>query len=164
MERRDFLTSLALAALTAPRPAVAQRASSARIGWLATEARPDALNPFRQMLKELGWTEGGNFAIEQRYSHGNADRYPELAAELVRLKADVLVTDGSAATKAAQQATTTIPIVFVSGDPIARGFVASLARPGGNLTGMALISVDLDLQAHRAAQAGGSGPGSPRHP
>ena len=76
-------------------------------------------------LKELGWVEGGNLVIEQRYAHGDAERYGELAAELVRLKVDVLVTDGSPATKGAQQATATTPIVFVSGDPIARdqGFV-----------------------------------------
>jgi ABC-type uncharacterized transport system substrate-binding protein len=145
MERRDFIASLTLV-LTAPLPVLAQQASTAGIGWLATESRPDALNPFRQALKELGWAEGGNLTIQQRYAHGDADRYPELAAELVRLKVDILMTDGSAATKAAQQATTTIPIVFVSGDPIARGFVASLARPGGNLTGVALISVDLTFK------------------
>ena len=132
--------------LAAPRMAGGQQASAVRVGWLATESRPDALNPFRQALKELGWAEGGNLTIQQRYAHGDADRYPELAAELVRLKVDILVTDGSVATKAAQQATTTIPIVFVSGDPIARGFVASLARPGGNLTGVALISVDLTFK------------------
>jgi putative ABC transport system substrate-binding protein len=146
IDRRTFLTLLGAGTLAAPRMAGAQQASAVRVGWLATESRPDALNPFRQALKELGWAEGGNLTIQQRYAHGDADRYPELAAELVRLKVDILVTDGSAATKAAQQATTTIPIVFVSGDPIARGFVASLARPGGNLTGVALISVDLTFK------------------
>jgi putative ABC transport system substrate-binding protein len=146
IDRRTFLTLLGAGTLAAPRMAGAQQASAVRVGWLATESRPDALNPFRQALKELGWAEGGNLTIQQRYAHGDADRYPELAAELVRLKVDILVTDGSVATKAAQQATTTIPIVFVSGDPIARGFVASLARPGGNLTGVALISVDLTFK------------------
>jgi putative ABC transport system substrate-binding protein len=146
IDRRTFLTLLGAGTLAAPRMAGGQQASAVRVGWLATESRPDALNPFRQALKELGWTEGGNLTIQQRYAHGDADRYPELAAELVRLKVDILVTDGSVATKAAQQATTTIPIVFVSGDPIARGFVASLARPGGNLTGVALISVDLTFK------------------
>jgi ABC-type uncharacterized transport system, periplasmic component len=110
---------------------------------VAPESRPEALNPFRQALKELGWVEGGNLTIEQRYAHGDADRYRELAADLVRVKADVIVTDGSPATKGAQQATTTIPIVFVSGDPVARGFVANLSRPGGNLTGVAIITGDL---------------------
>jgi len=142
--RRAFLAVLGLGALATPRAAVAQQASTARIGWLAPESRPDALNPFRQALKDLGWVEGGNLAIEQRYAHGIAERYPELAAELVRLKVDILVTDGSPATKAAQRATTTTPIVFVSGDPIAQGFVASLSRPGGNLTGVAIITGDLN--------------------
>ena len=85
---------------------------------------------------------GGGFAIEQRSAHGAVERYPELTAELIRLKVDVLVTDGSPATKAAQKATTTIPIVFVSGNPIAQGFVESLSRPGGNLTGVAIITGD----------------------
>jgi putative ABC transport system substrate-binding protein len=146
MDRRTFLAGTGAVLLAAPLAVEAQQASRARVGWLAVEARPDALNPFRQVLKELGWVEGGNLAIELRYSRGDAERYPELAAELVRLKVDVLVTDGSAATKAAQQVTATIPIVFVSGDPIARGFVASLARPGGNLTGVALITVDLTFK------------------
>jgi putative ABC transport system substrate-binding protein len=146
IDRRTFLTLLGARTLAAPRMAGAQQASPVRVGWLTFESRPEALNPFLQALKELGWTEGGNLTIEQRYSHGDADRYPGLAAELVRLKVDVLVTDGSPATKAAQQVTTTIPIVFVSGDPIARGFVASLARPGGNLTGVALISGELTFK------------------
>ena len=146
IDRRTFLTLLGAGTLAAPVATEAQQPRTVRIGWLATEARPDALNPFRQALKELGWVEGGNLALEQRYAHGDAERYPELATELVRLKVDILVTDGSPATKAAQQATTTIPIVFVTGDPIARGFVASLARPGGNLTGVALISVDLTFK------------------
>lgn len=146
IDRRIFLTLLGAGTLAAARMAGAQQASPVRVGWLTFESRPEALNPFLQALKELGWTEGGNLTIEQRYSHGDADRYPGLAAELVRLKVGVLVTDGSPATKAAQQTTTTIPIVFVSGDPIARGFVASLARPGGNLTGVALISGDLTFK------------------
>ena len=146
IDRRIFLTLLGAGTLAAPCMAGAQQASPVRVGWLAIGPRPDALTPFRQVLKELGWVEGGNLTIEQRYSHSEVERYSELAVELVRLKVDILVTDGSAATKAAQQATTTIPIVFVSGDPIARGFVASLARPGGNLTGVALISVDLTFK------------------
>jgi putative tryptophan/tyrosine transport system substrate-binding protein len=95
VDRREFMAGVALASLAASRTAVAQQASTARIGWLAPEARPYALNPFRQALKEFGWVEGGNLAIEQRYAHGDAERYAELAAELVRLKVDVFVTDGS---------------------------------------------------------------------
>ena len=146
MDRREFIAGVGLASLSAARTAVAQPASTAKIGWLAPEARPYALNPFRQALKELGWVEGANLAIEQRYAHGDAERYGELAAELARLKVDVLVTDGSPATKGAQQATTTTPIVFVAGDPIARGFVTSLSRPGGNLTGVSLITGDLAVK------------------
>jgi putative tryptophan/tyrosine transport system substrate-binding protein len=145
-DRRAFIASLVLGALAAPRTVVAQQAATARIGWLAPESRPDVLNPFRQALKELGWIEGRNLAIEQRYAHGDAERYPELAAELVHLNLDILVTDGGAATKAAQKATTTIPIVFVSGNPIAQGFVASLSRPGGNLTGVSILTVDLNVK------------------
>jgi putative ABC transport system substrate-binding protein len=144
MERRAFMGSLVLVALAAPRTAVAQQASTARIGWLAPESRPEVLDPFRQTLKELGWVEGGNLAIEQRYAHGDAERFPELAAGLVKIKVDLLVTDGSPATKAAKQATTSIPVVFVTGDPITQGFVGSLARPGGNLTGVSIITPDLD--------------------
>ncbi len=140
------MAGVGLASFAASRTAGAQQASTARIGWLAPEARPYALNPFRQALKEFGWVEGGNLAIEQRHAHGEAERYAELAAELVRLKVDVFVTDGSPATRGAQQATTITPIVFVSGDPIARKFVASLSRPGGNLTGVSVISGDLNVK------------------
>lgn len=146
MDRRKFIAGVGLASFAASRTAVAQQTTAARIGWLAPEARPYALNPFRQALKEFGWVEGANLAIEQRYAHGDAERYAELAAELAQLKVDVLVTDGSPATKGAQQATTTTPIVFVSGDPIARGFVASLSRPGGNLTGVSIITGDLNMK------------------
>jgi putative ABC transport system substrate-binding protein len=144
IDRRTFLTLLGAGTFAAPLAARAQQTRMVRIGWLDPESRPDALNPFRQTMKELGWVAGGTFAIEQRSAHGEVERYPELAAELVRLKVDVLVTDGSPATKAAQKATTTIPIVFVSGNPIRQGFVASLGRPGGNLTGVAIFAGDLN--------------------
>lgn len=143
IDRRTFLTLLGGATLAAPL-ADAQQARMARIGWLDPESRQDALNPFRQTMKELGWVEGSSFAIEQRSAHGDVERYPELAAELVGMKVDVLVTDGSPATRAAQKETTTIPIVFVSGNPVGQGFVASLSRPGGNLTGVAIITGDLN--------------------
>ena len=143
MDRRAFLGALGL--LAAPRAGEArQQVSTIQIGWLAPESRPDALNPFRQRLAELGWIEGGNLVIVQRYAHGVAEQYSKLAADLVRLKVNILVTDGSPATRAAQRATPTIPIVFVSGDPIAQRFVASLSRPGGNLTGVAIITGDLN--------------------
>jgi len=91
---------------------------------------------FRQALRALGYVEGGNIVIEYRYADGNYDRLPVLAADLVRLKVDIVVTEGTPPTRAATQATTTIPIVMtVTGDPVAAGLVANLARPGGNLTG-----------------------------
>src|SRR5499427_3530873 len=91
---------------------------------------------FRQALRALGYVEGGNIVIEYRYADGNYDRLPVLAADLVRLKVDIIVTEGTPPTRAATQATTTIPIVMtVTGDPVAAGLVANLARPGGNLTG-----------------------------
>jgi ABC-type uncharacterized transport system substrate-binding protein len=142
--RRAAVTSLALVVLAGALLVEAQPAPTARIGWLAPEARPDALGPFRETLRELGWVEGRSLAIEERYARGTADRYVELAADLVRLKVDLLVTDGSPATRAAQRATATIPIVFVVGNPVAQGFVASLPRPGGNLTGLAIITGDLN--------------------
>ncbi|HEV8532716.1 MAG TPA: ABC transporter substrate-binding protein [Methylomirabilota bacterium] len=144
MDRRTFVSAISMGLLAAPLAARAQKAPTARVGWLAPEFKSFALDPFRQALKELGWVEGGSLAIEQRYARGSAERYPELAADLVRLKPDVLVTDGSPATRAAQQATATIPIVFVVGDPVAQGFVASLSRPGRNLTGMSIITGDLN--------------------
>ena len=118
------------------------------IGWLALGAPingPDLRNaPFFEGLSKLGWTEGKNFAVERRFADGNADRLRELAVELVRLKVDVIVAGDSAAIPAAQSATSTIPIVMtVSSDPVGQGFVASLARPGGNVTGLSNISPEL---------------------
>jgi putative ABC transport system substrate-binding protein len=134
MDRRAFICSLTGGLLAAPLAAEAQRTRSIRVGWLAPDSRPDALKWCREALKELAWVEGSNFAIEQRYARGVAERYAELASDLLRLEVDVLVTDGSPATKAAQRATTTIPIVFVT----------SLSSPGGNLTGVAIITGDLN--------------------
>jgi putative ABC transport system substrate-binding protein len=144
MDRRAFLSAVTLGLLAAPLAARAQPAPAVRIGWLAPDAKPFALDALREALKELGWVEGGNLAVEQRYARGVGERYAELAADLVRLKVDVLVTDGSPATRAVQRATATIPIVFVVGNPVAQGFVASLSRPGGNLTGVAIITGDLN--------------------
>jgi putative ABC transport system substrate-binding protein len=143
MDRRAFIGTLAGGLLTAPLATEAQRPGTIRVGWLAPDSRPDALKWCQQALKELGWVEGGNFAIEQRYARGVAERYAQLASNLLHLKVDVLVTDGGPATKAAQRATTTTPIIFVAGNPVAQGFVTSLSRPGGNLTGVAIIAGDL---------------------
>jgi len=102
------------------------------------------IEAFRQGLRELGYVEGKNIVIEWRFGDGKQDRLPALAAELVRLKVDIIVTGGSAATRAAKEATTTIPIVMMQdADPVGSGFVASLARPGGNITGLSTLAPEL---------------------
>ena len=118
-----------------------------RIGYLvgaslsAVSARIEA---FRQGLRELGYVEGKNIVIEYRYAEGKLDRLPALAAELVRLKVDVIVATGPPSTRAAKEATATIPIVMAQdSDPVGTGFVASLARPGGNITGLATLAPEL---------------------
>ena len=118
-----------------------------RIGYLATapaSAITARVKAFRQGLRELGYVEGKNIVIEQRYTEDKLDRLPALAAELVSLKVDIIVTGGPSPTRAAKEATTTIPIVMTQvGDPVANGFVASLARPGGNITGLSTLSPEL---------------------
>ena len=118
-----------------------------RIGFLSTAALSSLssrLEAFRQGLRELGFIEGKNIAIEYRSAEGKPDRLPELAAELVRLNVDCIVTAGETPTRAAKQATSTIPIIMTTvGDPVVLGFVASLARPGGNITGLSTVSPDL---------------------
>ena len=102
---------------------------------------------FRQELSKLGWIEGKNITIEYRFAEQKSDRMPELAAELVRLSVDLIVTTGDGPTLAAKKATTIIPIVMTtSSDPVAQGFVASLARPGGNVTGVSSIAADLNTK------------------
>ena len=125
-----------------------QPARIPRIGILVTSstsfisARVEA---FRQRLHELGYVEGKNIVIEYRYAEGKPERLPDLAAELVRLKIDVIVTVGGPSVLAAKKATSTIPIVFAgSGDPVGSGFVSSLARPGGNMTGLSTMAPDLN--------------------
>ena len=142
VNRRMFLGGLT-ATLATPFMAETQQARVATVGWLLPDPKSFALQPFRLRLSELGWIEKGNLVIEERYSHGSDDEYRRLATELVRLKIDVLVTDGAVATRAAQGTTPTIPIVFVSGNPVAQGFVASLSHPGKNLTGVAILTGDL---------------------
>jgi putative ABC transport system substrate-binding protein len=145
MDRRAFLGALASGLLAAPLAAQAQPppGKAARIGVLGDVAS-FLDEAFRQGLRELGYVEGQNIAIEYRSPAGKYERLPGLAAELVRLKVDVIVAASPPATEAAKQATSTIPIVFTtSGDPVAAGFVASLARPGGNITGLATISPEL---------------------
>jgi putative ABC transport system substrate-binding protein len=118
-----------------------------RIGYLSPNSpstNPARYEAFRQGLRELGYVEGKNVFIESRYAEGKLDRLPGLAAELVRLKVDVIVTSSPSPTRAAKEATVTIPIVFAQdGDPVANGFVASLARPGGNITGLSTLAPEL---------------------
>ena len=108
-----------------------------------------------QRLRELGWIEGRTVAIEYRWGEGRSERFPEIMAEFVRLKVSVIVTGGTAAVIAAKQATSAIPIVFGSvADPVGTGLVASLARPGGNVTGLSNQSADLRRQAIRTLARG----------
>ena len=102
---------------------------------------------FREGLRALGWVEGQNYVLEPRFAEGQADRFPAFAAELVQMKVDVIVTAGPPPTRAAQDATTTIPIVMAThSNPVGRGAVASLARPGGNITGLSSMSADLETK------------------
>jgi putative ABC transport system substrate-binding protein len=146
MDRRTFIGSIAGGLLAAPRFAHAQQPSMPTIGFLrSTPSEPFAhyAVAFRLGLSEAGFVEGQNVAIEYRYADNHLDRLPGLAADLVRRQAAVIVGNGSAA-EAAKAVTTNIPIVFVSGeDPVQSGLVASLNRPGGNLTGITLFANEL---------------------
>ena len=129
------------------RPRRSSRRKSRRIGFLKCalpSAQSARIEAFRQGLRELGYVEGKNIVIEWRYADGKFDRLPALAAELVRLKVDVIVTAGPQAARPAKQATSTIPIVMAQDpDPVGTGFVASLARPGGNITGLSTLAPEL---------------------
>jgi putative ABC transport system substrate-binding protein len=142
------VTVVVLALLAGPLTAEAQQARKVpRIGYLtgsSVEIEKSWLAAFQQGLRELGYVEGKSIVIEQRYGAGRSERLPELAAELVRLEVDVLVVGGEAATLAAKKATSAIPIVMVSvADPVGIGLVASLAHPGGNVTGLSDLHADL---------------------
>ena len=147
MRRREVITLLGGAAVALPLAARAQQPRRLpTIGFLgtATSSAWSQWTPaFSQRLRELGWIEGHTVAIEYRWAEGRDERYAEIVAELVRLRVDVIVT-GGAALPAAKQATSVIPIVFaVAGDPVGSGAVASLARPGGNITGLSTQAPDL---------------------
>ena len=145
--RRAFIGTVTLGILTVPLAAEAQApAKVPRIGYLSPRSLRDdlRLESFRQGLRELGYVEGQTIAIEYRFAEGRSERLPALAAELARLKVDVIVAAGSPAPLAAQRATSTIPIVFaIAPDPVDEGLVASLARPGGNITGLASIATEV---------------------
>jgi putative ABC transport system substrate-binding protein len=142
MRRREFITLLGGAAATWPLAARAQQSKMARIGalYIGTADAESFKKELREGLRELGYVEGQNIAFEFRSAEGKLDRLPELAAELVRLKVDVIVTLYVPPTLAAKQATREIPIVTIVGDPVETGIVASLARPGGNITGVSIMA------------------------
>jgi putative ABC transport system substrate-binding protein len=140
--RRKFLATLGGAAAAWPLAARAQQAAKLPIIGFLGAATPSTTTPwiaaFVQRLREFGWVEGRNIVIEYRWAEGRTKRYAEIAAEFVRIKVDVIVTHSTAPVVAAKQATAVIPIVFAAvSDPVGTGLVASLARPGGNVTGLA---------------------------
>ena len=148
MDRRAFIATLAGGLLASPLAAEAQHAAQVpRIGLLANNlaANPHLVEAFLQGLHDLGYVEGRNVVIEYRAAEGKVERFPALAAELVALKVDVIVTaGGTLAALAAKQATRTLPIVFAAAaDPVESGLVTSLARPGGNVTGLSLLGPEL---------------------
>jgi len=147
MRRRDFITLVGGAAAACPLTARAQSPAIApMIGYLSPDtasAQKQGAAAFVRRLRELGWIEGSTITFEYRWADGNPDRLSELAAELVRLKVNVILTSSTPGTIAAKRATAVIPIVFAAtGDPVGAGLIASLARPGGNVTGLSIQSVD----------------------
>src|SRR5213594_1479201 len=150
MNRRAFLCGLTLGTLSRSLAAEAQEYKAgkvARIGLLSQGSPTSGQHireAFRQGLREVGYVDGQNIVIEYRYAEGKAERLPDLAAELLRLKVDVIVAGGTPAPLAAKRATRTIPIVMAAaGDPVGTGLVASLAQPGGNVTGLSNFSAEL---------------------
>ena len=145
-----FAVPLALSLVATPLAAQAQQVGKVyRVGflWDSPAVWPEAIEGFRRGLHGLGWVEGQNIVVERRWAEGRFDRLPGLAEELVRLKVDVIVAPTSIYAGAAKQATSTIPIVFaVHADPIGSGHVASLARPGGNLTGISLMMTETNAK------------------
>ena len=148
MDRRAFLGTLAGSVLAAPLAPEAQQAGKVwRVGYLGNgNATPSALyrDAFRQGLRDLGWVEGQNVTIEYRWADGDLQRLAPLAAELLRTPVDLMLVAGVPGVRGARQATRTVPIVSaITGDPVTAGFAASLARPGGNVTGLAVQFEDL---------------------
>jgi ABC-type uncharacterized transport system substrate-binding protein len=145
MRRIGLAVVLALSLALAPLPSEALQAGRVpRIGVISTAPTPNLVEAWRQGLQEHGWIDGQNIIIEYRWSQGNDALFPDFAAELVGLKVDVIVAVSDLAVHAAKRATSTIPIVMAAGtDPIASGFVASLARPGGNVTGLPIFAIEL---------------------
>jgi hypothetical protein len=147
MKRREFVAGLGSAAVW-PLAARAQQAAMPMVGILSTQSAEvdynDVTVPILQGLKEIGFVEGQNVAVEYRYAENQYDRLPALAADLVRRRVDVIIASANEAAAAAKAATTTVPIVIgVGGDPVAMGLVASLNRPGANVTGIANLNAEL---------------------
>jgi putative ABC transport system substrate-binding protein len=146
MQRREFINLLGASVAASPLAAEAQQAKVLTIGYLGPTTpavESQRLSAFVRRLRELNWIEGRNLAIEYRWAEGRPERFSEIASELVRLKVDVIVTFGVPPTIAAKQATSDIPIVIAAtGDPVGSGLVASLARPGGNVTGLSSQQTD----------------------
>ena len=145
IDRRRFIGTLAGCLLTPPFATFAQQPTKVwRIGILTAGVVSRTVpTPFFDELRERGWVEGQNLIIERRGADGNSERVPALAAELVHLKLDVVLTFGAVAGVAMKNATTTVPIVATSGDPVRLGLVSNLSHPGGNITGLSLISPEL---------------------
>ncbi|TMJ79291.1 MAG: ABC transporter substrate-binding protein, partial [Alphaproteobacteria bacterium] len=150
MRRREVMLLLG-GAMTAPLTALAQQAGKVyRVAFLGDSPTvyPDAIDALRQGLRDLGYVEGRNIAIEYRWAQGKPERMRELAEELARLKVDVIIVPGSIYTEAAKRATSTIPIVFLGhADPVATGHATSLARPGGNITGISIMLTEASIKS-----------------
>src|SRR5438046_3815474 len=150
MDRRAFIGGVSCALILVPLAARAQTATTVRrIGVLGSGAQPtpDEFLQAYAPLRELGWVEGKNLLVERRYANGRAELLRPFAEELVRLKVELIATNGTDATLAAKNATTTIPIIIWSaGDPVRTGLVASLAQPGGNITGYSFVAPELDAK------------------
>jgi len=147
MRRREFITRIGSAALILPHATLAQSPPEIpRVGWIVgspLQTTKHVFEAFRQGLRDLGYVEGQTIALEPRSADGRMERMPRLVDELIRIKVDVLVVTNSPAALAAKKATKTIPIVMFAPDPVGQGLVTSLARPGGNVTGMSYYSVGI---------------------
>jgi putative ABC transport system substrate-binding protein len=143
MRRRDFVRLLGAAAAW-PLVARAQRSGTPKVGyvWIGERSTDVSGAGLRQGLVDKGYEIGRNLTLEERYAHGDIEMVPVLIAELLALKVDVLVTVGTSMSLAARRATSTVPIVCISGDPVGTGLVASLSRPGGNVTGISMLAAD----------------------
>ena len=143
-----LLTTLALGVLGTPLAAEAQQAGKmTRVGFIRWGSSGDEVEALRQGLRELGYVEGKTIIVEYRDTEGRNERLPDVVAELIRIQVDIIVAFTTPATRAAQQATSTIPIVTISADPVGTGLVTSLARPGGNTTGLSIVGPEADAKA-----------------